>query len=213
MITDINQLDFSKRYTYADYLTWRFKERVELIMGRIFRMSPAPKSDHQLISTILSGEFYTFFKGKTCKVFSAPFDVRLPKNADDKDEQTETVVQPDICVICDPSKIDVKGCKGAPDLIAEIVSKSSVQKDLHEKYNLYESAGVKEYWIVHPNDKTLLIYILKNGTYHPSRIMTMGDVARSTVLPGFELDLNDVFQDVLKEPEEEYETNVKRLDP
>lgn len=213
MITDINQLDLNKRYTYADYLTWRFKERVELIMGKIFQMSPAPKTDHQHISGIVFGELYNFLRKKSCKAFSAPFDVRLPHNDQDSDDKTETVVQPDICVICDPEKIDENGCKGAPDLIVEVVSASSVRKDLHEKYDIYENAGVREYWIVQPRDKTLVIHGLNNGVYQPSRIMTIGDIAKSKVLQGFELNLNEVFQDVVKEPQEEYKVKEIRLDP
>lgn len=109
MVTDINELDFSKSYTYADYLTWQFKERVELIKGKIFKMSPAPGTDRQIIVASIFGDLIQFLKGKDCRVFSAPFDVRLPiSNVSSKED---TVIQPDICVICDPSKLDQKGCK------------------------------------------------------------------------------------------------------
>lgn len=211
VITDINQLDLSRSYTYADYLTWRIKERVELILGKIFLMSPAPTSKHQYISGLISAEFVTFLKGSSCRVFSAPFDVTLPiKN---KKGEPNTVIQPDICVICDHEKITEKGCFGAPDLIVEIVSGSSVKRDLHEKYNIYEQSGVKEYWIVHPNDKSLSMFHLDdNGNYIASRPLTYGDKVVSKVLPGLEIDLNEVFQDVVKEPEEGYlPEGVKRL--
>jgi Uma2 family endonuclease len=202
-ITDISQLDLNKSYTYADYLTWQIKERVELIMGKIFKMSPAPLSQHQYISTILMVGIGYYLKGKTCKVFSAPFDVRLP--IQNENGEPNTVVQPDICVICDESKIDRKGCNGAPDLIVEIVSESSVQRDLHEKYELYEQSQVREYWIVHPNDKTLSIFIRNDeGRYVPSKPLTYGDIARSTVLPGLSIDLNEVLQNVVNDPEESY---------
>jgi Uma2 family endonuclease len=116
-------------------------------------------------------------------------------------------------VVCDLDKINEKGCNGSPDLIVEIVSKSSVTRDLHEKYNLYEKSGVKEYWIVHPNDKTLSVFLLDdNGKYIPTKPLTYGDVVGSSVLKGFELDLNDIFQDVVKEPEEGYlPEGVRRL--
>ena len=210
-ITDINQLDINKLYTYSDYLTWRFSDRVELILGKIFRMSPAPQSQHQFISSSLMVEIGSFLKRKECKVFSAPFDVRLPIT--NKKGEPNTVVQPDLCVICDSTKIVKKGCNGAPELVIEIISESTVQRDLHEKYELYEKSEVKEYWIVHPNDKTLNIFLLDhNGKYVPSKPLTYGDLVESQVLPGLELDLNEVFQDVVKEPEEGYlPEGVRRL--
>jgi len=202
-ITNINQLDMNKSYTYADYLTWHFQERVELIMGKIFSMSPAPKSQHQQIVVRVTSAIFNFLKKEHCKVFPSPFDVRLPIT--NKKGEPNTVVQPDICVICDLSKIDEDGCNGAPDLVIEIVSKHSVTRDLHEKYDLYEKCGVKEYWILHPNDKTMTIFFLnEKGKYVPSKPLTYGDTPESHVLPGLSIDLNEVFEDVVKEPEEGY---------
>jgi Uma2 family endonuclease len=199
--TDFNQLDLNKSYTYADYLTWQFQERVELIMGKVFRMSPAPTSKHQSSVSVLHGSLFQFLKGKTCRVFPAPFDVRLPLNAN----IDNNVVQPDVTVICDPSKIKEEGCVGAPDMIVEVVSKSSVKRDLHEKYTLYEMAGVKEYWLVNPNDKSLIIFVLDDsGKYQPSKPLTMGDKATSQVLDGFSVDLDELFVNVVEEPEEGY---------
>jgi Uma2 family endonuclease len=202
-ITDLSQLDLNKTYTYADYLTWKIKDRVELIMGKIFNMTPAPKSQHQYISGVVFTSISVYLKQNKCKVFAAPFDVRLPiKN---QRGEPDTVVQPDICVICDPAKIDRDGCNGTPDLIVEIVSDSSVKRDLHEKYDLYEQCGVTEYWIVHPNDKTISVFLLnEHGKYVVSKPLTYGDVVHSTVLPGLQLDLNEVFQNVVQEPEEGY---------
>jgi len=119
-LTDINLLDPDKNYTYADYLLWRFKDRIELIRGKIFKMAPAPSSSHQSIVTVLISSFHQFLKNKTCKVFPVPFDVRLPAFLDAEDKDTETIVQPDITIVCDPNKIDERGCKGAPDLIVEV---------------------------------------------------------------------------------------------
>ena len=207
-ITDINQLDFSKSYTYADYVTWRFQERVELILGKIFKMTPAPSSYHQHIIVAITSAMYQFLKGKACKVFPAPFDVIIPVSRGLED----TVVQPDVTVVCDPSKIFREGCKGAPDLVVEVVSKSSVRKDLHEKYRLYEQAGIKEYWLVHPLDRSLVIFILdEDGIYQVSKPLTKGDKALSVVLPGLEIDLDELFTDVVEEPEEIYQTGVRRL--
>jgi Uma2 family endonuclease len=202
-ITELNQLDLNKSYTYADYLTWQFQERVELIMGKIFSMSPAPKSQHQQIVVRVTSAIFNFLKKKHCKVFPSPFDVRLPVT--NKKGELNTVVQPDICVICDLAKIDEDGCNGAPDLVIEIVSKHSVTRDLHEKYDLYEKCGVQEYWILHPNDKTLTLFFLnQQGKYVPSKPLTYGDTPKSHVLPGLSIDLNEVFEDVVKEPEEGY---------
>ena len=111
MITNIDQLDFTKQYTYADYLTWRFDERVELIRGWINRMSPAPLVRHQIISMALSNEVYVYLKGKQCKVFAAPFDVRLTnKRKSLPNKSITSVVQPDLSIICDLDKLDEKGC-------------------------------------------------------------------------------------------------------
>ena len=210
MINDINQLDLTQKYTYADYLTWQFKERVELIKGKIFKMSPAPGTDHQIIVASIFGDMIQFLKGKDCRIFSAPFDVRLPINNEKGKE--DTVIQPDICVICDTSKLDKKGCKGTPDLIVEIVSKSSVKKDLHEKFELYQQSGVQEYWVVQPGDRVVTIYTLnQQGFYEASRAKTYGDRVASQVLPGFSIELDDVFSNLLDEPDEGYGDEVERL--
>lgn len=137
-VEDISLLEPEATYSYADYLRWSFEERVELIKGKLFRMSPAPRRGHQEISSIIARELLLFLKGKSCKVYYAPFDVRFPNYSDDSDEQIYTVVQPDICVVCDLAKLDEAGCKGAPDLIVEILSPSTASKDLKEKYQLYE---------------------------------------------------------------------------
>lgn len=182
---------------------------MELILGKIFKMSPAPSSKHQQTSIALSTAFYNFLKGQACQVFSAPFDVILPIQG--KGGSSSTVVQPDITVVCDPSNIKPHGCEGTPDLVVEIVSKYSVTRDLHEKYHVYELAAVKEYWIVNPNDYSLNIFLLdENGQYQPTKPLTHGDVARSAVLPGFELALDDLFIDVVEEPLE-YCTSAHRL--
>ncbi len=162
-ITDISMLDMSKVYTYANYLTWRFKERIEIIKGKIFKMSPAPARKHQDISAKLFVKIGSYLENKSCKYYSAPFDVRFPNGNNDNDPFT--VVQPDICIVCDHSKLDDKGCNGAPDFIVEILSPSTAAKDIQDKFELYEENGVKEYWIVDPENKILDIFTLKSGKY------------------------------------------------
>jgi len=180
-------------YTYADYFSWKIKERVELIKGKIFKMSPAPTLYHQRVSIYISSKIFNFLEGKNCDVFSAPFDVRfVDTTIEDKD--IVTVLQPDICVVCDPSKLDAKGCIGAPDLVVEILSPSTSNKDLKDKYEVYEYHKVKEYWVIHPTEHTLMIFTLDdNNKYQASSFYTKGDFVKSQVLVGFELDLTALF--------------------
>jgi ribosomal protein S21 len=180
-------LDVNKLYTYFDYLKWTFEERVELIKGRIFEMS-APSSMHQEISSYLNIAIGNYLKGKECKVFAAPYDVRIPRKTID-DKMITTVLQPDICVVCDKSKRDPRGCIGAPDIIIEILSPGNYEKELKNKYDIYEEAGVKEYWVVIPMVKSFVVHTLKDGKYQASRHMLAGDVVTSSVLPGFSLDI------------------------
>ena len=192
MITDINQLDLSKTYTYSDYLTWQFDEMVELIKGKIYKMSPAPGSRHQIISRNLQHFISNFLWKKQCQFFSAPFDVRFVKQRDEK--EIKTIVQPDLCVVCDPYKIDEKGCLGAPDFIIEIFSPATSRKDTHEKFNLYEEFGVGEYWMVSPSDNIVDVFLLENGRYSFKGKFASGDVLPVYTLPGLEINLSDVFE-------------------
>ena len=212
MVSSFDQLDLNKKYTYADYLTWQFQERVELIIGEVFKMTPAPSSRHQSVVSSINSSFHQFLKGKKCKVFPAPFDVRLPASPDASDEHTETVVQPDVTVVCDLSRIDIKGCKGAPDLVVEVLSETSVKRDLQQKYDLYQQADINEYWVVYPAEKSISVFVLnKEGNYETDRPRTCGDVINSKVLKGFGLDLDDLFLDMVSEPEEPYGEGVRRL--
>ena len=180
------------RYTYADYLTWEDDQRVELIKGKVFPFAAAPRTNHQRVSVKIATALFNFLRGKSCEVFSAPFDVRLPSRSL-KNEDIDTVVQPDLCVICDPEKLDELGCIGAPDLIVEILSPGNNRKELQNKYAVYEESGVREYWVIHPDQGSLMIYMLDNGKYTPSRLFTLGDVVSSKAVPGFNLDLSEVF--------------------
>ncbi len=180
-------------YTYADYLNWDFEEIVELIKGKIFAKAAAPNRIHQKVSMKLATKLSVFLEKEKCEVYAAPFEVRFSKDPDYK--KIDSAVQPDICVICDPSKLDSKGCLGAPDLIVEILSPSNSKVELQNKYELYQEFGVKEYWIIHPVENTLQINLLVDGFYQPSRLYTSGQKVTSTVLPGFELDLEEVFEE------------------
>ena len=195
-IDDISVLEPEATYSYADYLRWSFEERVELIKGKMFRMSPTPRRGHQEIGGDIFGAMHSFLKSKSCKVYHAPFDVRFPNQPDDTNAQTFTVVQPDICVICDHSRLDDAGCKGAPDLIVEILSPSTASKDLNEKYQLYEEHGVQEYWVVYPGEAVLEIYELQDGKYVSKGKFVKEDVVTTKVLPGLEIKLSEVFEEI-----------------
>ena len=160
-------------------------------------MSPAPGMFHQSISGNLYGIIWNELKNHKCKAFSAPFDVRLPLPENKrKNNKVDTVVQPDICVVCDPDKLDQRGCNGAPDWIIEILSKGTSKRDLTEKYQLYQNAGVKEYWVVHPTDGTIIPYILdEKGEYQLTRKThySVGEKINVHVFNNFEIDLEQVF--------------------
>jgi Uma2 family endonuclease len=189
---EVNEPDLSYgNYSYADYLKWTMDEMVEIIKGRVYKLS-APKRVHQTISIRISSKIFNLLEGQKCKVYSAPFDVRLPVKSR-KNEDIFTVVQPDICVICDPTKLDDAGCIGAPDLIIEILSKGNNKKELQNKYEVYEESGVKEYWIVAPEGQFMQVYTLVNGKYQPSKLLTLGDEIITPILPGFVLNLDEVF--------------------
>lgn len=188
-------LDLSKAYTYADYYKWRLEERVELIKGKIFRMSPAPTTAHQRVSSHLFAAMFNYLTDKQCEVFAAPFDVRFPgRSKDDKD--IITVLQPDLCVVCDPQKIDDRGCLGAPDLVVEILSAGNHKRELKYKYDIYEEAGVKEYWIADPAEKSVQIYVLTDGVFLASGPLYEEDTATSTAIPGFTVNLTSIFERV-----------------
>jgi len=181
----------ARSYTYEDYASWDDDKRYELIDGVVYLMSPAPTSEHQLISGELYGQLYNYLKGRPCRVFSAPFDVRLNFDGDDK-----TVVQPDILVVCDRSKIVKAGCNGAPDLVIEILSPSSGNRDRLLKFNKYLQAGVREYWIVDPECRVVEVYTLESGRYAIS-VYGEDDTVDVHVLEGCQIVLPEVFAVIL----------------
>ena len=186
-----NELD--RVFTYQDYLTWNDNKRWELINGVAYNMTPAPSVNHQRVSRQLLLQIGIFLSDKPCEVFSAPLDVRLPE-PNEKDEDIKNVVQPDMFVVCDSSKLDEKGCKGAPDLIIEIVSPSSASIDNIKKLKQYEKNGVKEYWIVHPIYKIVTIYkIMENGLYGKPENYSEEDKIEVELLKGLIVDLSLIF--------------------
>ena len=190
-ITDINQLDMEATYTVADYLSWQFDELVQLIKGKVVRMSPAPRLTHAIISSKVERALYGKIpKGSACQVFHAPVDVYLGG-----DDREPSVVQPDIFIVCDSSKLQEQGCMGAPDWVCEILSPSSVKLDRLTKRALYEEAGVKEYTIVYPRECIIEVYRLQdNGFYGEPMLYTKkGDTWALKPLPTISLTYADVF--------------------
>jgi Uma2 family endonuclease len=198
-ITDINQLDFSKTYSFADYLTWKFEEMVELIRGKVARMA-VPLWQHQVVTGNIYRELSTFLEEKPCIALIAPIDVRIPKVPTDTDDKVFTVVQPDVCVLCDDKKQynHIHGWVGIPDLVVEIVSPSTRKRDLKDKKDIYEEAGVREYWVVFPNEKMVFQFVLDNQKYRDYLIWGDSDVFESAIFPDFSLDLKKAFKNLDK---------------
>lgn len=194
IITNIKKIELKENYSYADYLLWQFQERVEIIKGKIFKMSPAPSSSHQRISGELTYYLSKVFRKSTCQMYVAPFDVRLINFKESiNDNQIFSVVQPDLCVICDVSKIDEKGCLGSPDLIIEILSISNSKKEMDIKFDLYEENLVSEYWIVNPFDKIIYIYILKDGKYSGLKPLIYDSKLESPTFPLLKFPVKKIF--------------------
>ncbi|MDR0997683.1 MAG: Uma2 family endonuclease [Treponema sp.] len=179
-----------ERFTYADYKAWELDEgeRFELIGGEAYAMS-APNDTHQAVSGEMFRQIANYLHGKPCKVRPAPYDVRLFYAEDESDD---TVVQPDISVICDENKRGSEGCRGAPDLVVEILSPSNTGEESIRKFNLYLKAGVREYWIVAPESKTVQAFVLRNGLY-VGTVYPADAALPSAVLEGLSLTLSDVF--------------------
>ncbi|NEN22771.1 Uma2 family endonuclease [Cryomorpha ignava] len=190
---EVQEPDLTGTYTARDYISWKTDELMELIRGKVFKMAAAPSSDHQKVVMSLGTILYLHFL-KKCEVYSAPFDVYLIRSSEDW-KSAKNVVQPDLCVICDPEKIHLRGCIGVPDLVVEILSPSTRLKDLGAKRDLYEEYGVKEFWIVHPQDATLAVHVLENGKYRITSLVTKGQSFQSPTFPDLQVDLDAVFPD------------------
>ena len=180
--------DFNRRYTYAEYLLWDNPERCQLIDGEVYMMA-SPSVAHQALQVELLTDFNNWLRGKPCRVFGSPLDVRLfPK----KDKSDNTVVQPDLLVVCDSGKLAKGSVNGAPDLIIEISSPSNTHKELFLKFNYYLKAGVREYWVIEPDLKKVNVHLYENG-YFKSASYEDNDCISVSILPGLEISLGDLW--------------------
>jgi len=181
-----------RRFTYADYKGWELKdgERYELIHGVAYAMA-APNAYHQSIAFELGRQIGNYLVGKQCKAYHAPYDVRLFYE-EDSDGSDDTVVQPDISIVCDAKKRGHEGCRGSPDFVAEILSPGNTAIEMAEKFELYRDAGVREYWVVNPNQKTLRTYLFAEGEIQ-TLLYTATDTAKVAIFPDFAVDLGLVF--------------------
>ncbi len=197
-VTSLADLDPDGTYSYADYLSWQFEELVELWRGKIMRRMGAPADRHQAAVGNLFLTFGNHLRRQRCQVRVAPYDVRLPRPGQPADQKAiYTVVQPDICVICDPAKIDERGCLGAPDLVIEVTSPRTQARDWKGKLDLYEEAGVPEYWIVSPKEQTIAVFVHEAAT---GRYQLVGEYSEPgavpcATLPGLGLDWADIFKE------------------
>lgn len=196
-ITELSQLDLNGTYSYADYLTWKFEERLELIKGKIMLMSPAPNVKHQSFSGELSRQIGNFFHRKNCKLFVAPFDVKLydHRKSHLPDDKAYSVVQPDLCVICDKTKLTEQGCEGAPDWIIEVLSPGNSKKEMRFKYELYQESGVSEYWLVYPYEQAVYQFVLnaQSEKYELAAMVAGDEIASPILFPDLKIDLAEVF--------------------
>ncbi|MEI7797000.1 MAG: Uma2 family endonuclease [Methylococcaceae bacterium] len=197
VVTKLSDLDANGFYSYADYLTWQLDETVELIKGKIIAMCPAPNVRHQRVSWQLNGALFQYFKNKKCAAFAAPFDVKLYNRQKSLLTNTEThnVIQPDLCVICDPEKLTEQGCDGAPDWIIEILSKGNSKREMQLKYALYQENGVREYWLIYPYEKAVHQFVLNERTekYDLIAMFSDEDTVSPYLFPDLQIDLADVF--------------------
>jgi len=188
-------------HTYAEYLTWPDERRYELIDGVAYCMvPPAPTLEHQDFAGEIYRQIANALQGKPCRVFIAPLDVRLPK-ADETDERVDTVVQPDVLVVCQTGKLDRRGVRGAPDLAVEVLSPSTASHDHLRKRRVYERAGVREYWLVHPTDRIVTVYRLANGEFGKPDVFDMSEATPVGVLPGVAIAWEGLLQR-LPQPED-----------
>ena len=193
---DINEpsVSYDKIYTYTDYLNFDFEYMVELIRGNIYKMTPAPNTKHQRISNKLSFQLNLSLRKSQCELIVAPIDIVLPIE-NRKNGKEHTVVQPDLCVFCDLSIIKKKAVFGPPTLVVEILSPHTKKKDIQLKYEIYEEAGVEEYWVIMPDEELLEQFVLENGKYQRIQTYTREDSVEARAVKGLSVDLDEVFID------------------
>jgi Uma2 family endonuclease len=195
IINSLDQLDPNGTYTYADYWSWQFQERVELLRGKIHPLE-TPMLIYHNVRSKLSYYIANALWKKTTECYLAPFDVRLTRSFPIPDNEVYTVVQPAISIICDPAKLDDRGCNGAPDLIIEILSPGNSRTEMRDKFELYQEAGVLEYWVVSPIEKTIQIWTLdEQGIYISRQPKVEGDMATTPIITNLEVNVAEVFED------------------
>jgi len=196
-ITELSQLDLNATYSYADYLTWQLEETVELIKGKIMAMAPAPNVKHQRVARNLLRPIDNYLMQKNCEVFIAPFDIKLYDSRKSKlsDNEVFSVVQPDLCVVCDKEKITEQGCSGAPDWVIEVLSPGNSKKEMQLKYGLYQENGVTEYWLIYPYEQAVHQFVLEQNSqkYQLIAMFSCDDKVTPTLFPELQIDLADVF--------------------
>ena len=190
-MTNSTKKNIKRKYSYADYIQWDNDKRYEIIEGVVYDMN-APLRFHQEILVELSRQFANYLKNHSCKIYVAPFDVRLPKRSR-KNDKIHTVIQPDISIVCDKNKLDKHGCVGAPDLIVEILSPSTASKDHIKKRRLYEQHKVNEYWLVDPSNRIVTIYNLENKSYGKPQVFNASAKIIPALFPELEIDMSEVF--------------------
>jgi Uma2 family endonuclease len=183
-----------QRHTYREYCTWPEDVRYELIDGQAYAMSPGPSRRHQETIVEVLRQLADALEGTGCRVYVAPFDVRLPRGSE-KDDDIDTVVQPDLMVVCDRAKLDDRGCRGAPDWVIEVLSPSSAGHDQILKRAVYERHGVKEYWLIHPVDQVVTVYRLVDGAYGKPDIYELKDTLACGILPEVVIDWARVLRE------------------
>ncbi|MFZ5951389.1 MAG: Uma2 family endonuclease [Candidatus Rifleibacteriota bacterium] len=189
-----------KKYSYADYLTWQDGRRYELIDGEVFAMTPAPGFDHQEICGAIFAEFRSFLKGKKCRAIIAPFDVVFSRKSDDLKE-LHTILQPDISIFCDQEKIGKNSAFGAPDLVVEVVLPSTASHDNVRKRHIYEQAGVREYWLVYPEERYVRVYQLDDqGKFGKENTFEDCDRIQVGIFPDLTIDMTEIFPPAPKVP-------------
>ncbi len=195
------KIEPGKIYTYADYLTWPDDEHWELIEGIPYNISPAPLIRHQEILLEIASILHGNLKGKPCKAFVSPVDVRLKNDIHAVNKETYSVVQPDLVVVCDKNKVDEKGIVDAPDICIEILSESTSYKDEGDKYKLYEKHGVKEYWIVNPVIESISVFKHNGRCFEKPVFYKNEEILESAVLPELQIRLADVFETEEEHPQ------------
>jgi Uma2 family endonuclease len=184
----ISDFEENRRYTYSDYLEWEGPERYQLIYGDALMMA-SPSVTHQALLMELSTQFNVFLRGKPCRVFAAPLDVRLFPEEDNSDE---TVVQPDLLVVCDKNELAASSVNGPPDFVLEIFSPSNTSKELLLKFQAYLEAEVREYWVIYPEERKVLVHLYENGHYLSTVYKKNASIPVS-ILPGLEIALDSLW--------------------